>query len=121
MTKDIPGIFAFSRALSASASISVRMARSSGSFLSRGAATRCAMTVELGQRQLSATTSDNSTARILDIFFKVFSLPDGLFPITTKQDTTRVTFDINRRPARPDARIVIGVACFVKFHIRQFT
>src|SRR5688572_13490512 len=74
MTMDIPGIFAFSRAFSASASISVRMARSSGSFLSRGAATRCAMTVELGQRQLIAITSDNRTARILDIVFTAFSL-----------------------------------------------
>jgi hypothetical protein len=36
------------------------------------------MTVELGQRQLSAITADNSPAGILDIFFTAFSLPRKL-------------------------------------------
>ena len=86
------------------------------------------MTVEPGQRHVNAITSENSMDRILDVFFTAFlSSPnwwpilEGLFPITTKQDATRITVDINRRPARPDARIVIGGACFGKFHIRQFT
>ena len=47
--------------------------------------------------------------------------PRGLFRITTKRDTPRSTFDIDRWPARPDARIVVGSAYFIKFHIRQFT
>ena len=47
--------------------------------------------------------------------------PKQLFPISGKQDTARTTFDINRRPAGPDARKVIGGARFRKFHIRQFT
>src|SRR6185503_4610718 len=44
-----------------------------------------------------------------------------LLPILTKQDITRITQDINRRPARPNERVVVGGGGFVKCHIRKVT
>src|SRR5262245_16616925 len=49
-------------------------------------------------------------------------VPDAeLLPILTKRDITHVTQDINRRPARPNARVVVGGGGLVKCQIRQVT
>ena len=45
----------------------------------------------------------------------------GLFAIRDKQDAAGIASDINRRPARPNARVVIGGAGFGELHIRQLT
>src|SRR5262245_17518869 len=79
MTMDIPGTCAFTRAFSASASILVRIARSSGSFLSSVATTCCAIAAEPGQRQIIAINPANRTDRtgsgtVRFIFFSPFGI-----------------------------------------------
>jgi hypothetical protein len=87
-------------------SISARTARSSGSFLSRVAATCCAITFEPGQRQLNAITPDNNTDMILD----------GVF-IAVLEKKVAVIFDF--KTERLSYRSLASAGLFLSFDLHH--